>query len=826
MPTMSVDYYSNISEKLAQLCVQIRQDNPQNITILNIFAEGFFAAFLNLLYGWNLKIPENANNPGFDLIDEENRIIVQVSSECTRAKIQKALDDSKDKKDFHFYFVVISEKRPKFKKDFDVPKNLQFEYKKHILDTTRLMKYVINSGDIEKQKKLYELVEQYFGRTAPLRELDKPVPSRDPGIVDELEYFQRNWTANAFLTNGVPLKDIYYPPQCYLNWSTKKRLGLTEAGSRLNNSRKKALLILGQPGIGKSTLISRFVSTYPGKRQIIVYRCRKLGIKNWNNETIYQTVLSQAALSGINLSSSILILDGLDEVAGKETLDATFKNLVSSHCNSIPREQAAYLVITCRENYIQNLNAAKTYDYIRLCPFNKEQIQGFCKDYGKTVKKTVPAETVLALCKNETVYGIPFIAYMVLALGIKANANSGIVDVYDQIFDPKEGSESSIYNRPYDLGADTGGKEMWQKLHKLSQDMALWIFHNNFEKEEIPKDRLDRFAEECGLEPQKGLDHFRKLHHSESGNQSVTFIHRSMMEYFVADAIAREICPDRSRPADKPSDAIEKVSGMLYWRDIHSGECAEYLSKMLEVGFGKLKKVEKEEAYREWELAVFQQLEAGVPFQRIPEKNQCSFAIRLQAEKRYCNNLIWVLRNLWELCRTSVKIGFYARKQMGKNRYCTVLPLYIQLNPLNFDVWHLRNCDLIDADLHNMYLRGADLRGAYLRDSVLHSAILNNADMVDAHLVGANLCDARLIGAYLNDADLRGAHLNNAYLSGADLSRADLSGAYLDNALLDRDSAFKAIEELRVANFDSIRIWDKGTLTTYTREEFFAAFDK
>lgn len=792
MMPMAMEYYpSNVRDGLERLCEQINIDNRRNMTDLNKSAENFFVEFLNLLFGLELKNanPGNPNRPGFDLIDEKNQIIVQVSSECTHKKIQEALGNSADKVGFHFYFVAIrasySPREP-----FDVPTALQFDYTKDVLDIKRLMDLFDGCG-IEKQEKLSALVDRYFKRITPQSEPDKPTTSRDPGIADDLADFQGDWDKDAFLTEGVPLKNIYYPPQCYLNGNTKERLGLEDAESRLNNSRKKDVLILGQPGNGKSTLISQFVSSYRGSRQIIVYRCQSLTIKNWNDEEIYQTVLSQAALSGINLSNSILILDGLDEVAGKETLDAAFENLVSSHLNNRSIDRAAYLVITCRENYIKKLNAAGAYNYIQLCPFDEDQIQEFCEHYGDAVSKPVPAETVSALCENEEVYGIPLIAYMVLALGIKANAKSGIVDVYDQIFDPKGGSESSIYKRPYDLGADTGGEEMWQKLHQLSQDMALWIFHNNFEKEEIPKDRLDRFAEEYGLEPQKGLDHFRKLHHSESDNQSVTFIHRSMMEYFVADGIAREICLDRSRPADKPSDAIEKVSGMLYWRDIHSGECAEYLSKMLEAGFGKLEKSEKKAVYQRWELAVFQQLEAGVPLQSIPEKIECSFTIRLKAEKIYCNNLIWVLRILRDICRISEKIGSYARKQMSTDRYDDVIPLYIRLDSVAFDAWCLIECDLMGAHLSGAYLSSADLSGADL----------SCADLSDADLVLADLHDA-------------------------DLVAADLNGADLNNAVLDRDSAFKAIKELRVANFDSIRIWDRGTLTIYTRREFFAIFDR
>jgi hypothetical protein len=57
-------------------------------------AEDFFADFLNLVYGYELKnlSHDSLNNVASDLGDSTRRIAVQVTSERTKAKIQTTLD--------------------------------------------------------------------------------------------------------------------------------------------------------------------------------------------------------------------------------------------------------------------------------------------------------------------------------------------------------------------------------------------------------------------------------------------------------------------------------------------------------------------------------------------------------------------------------------------------------------------------------------------------------------------------------------------------------------------------------------------------------------
>ena len=86
-------YFNYIVNKLSALSVAINQKGKLNILDLHMHSEDFYLHFLNELYGWQL---ENLNKKlhnveSIDLIDNTNKIVIQVSATITREKIQSAL---------------------------------------------------------------------------------------------------------------------------------------------------------------------------------------------------------------------------------------------------------------------------------------------------------------------------------------------------------------------------------------------------------------------------------------------------------------------------------------------------------------------------------------------------------------------------------------------------------------------------------------------------------------------------------------------------------------------------------------------------------------
>ena len=103
---------SKISDMLLLIGRSIEQLGSMNLNNDAVLAENTFKDLLNVIYKASFV---NANSikhnmPGIDLIDWDRKILVQISKECTRSKIQESLDKiPKDYIDgYSFWFLSIS----------------------------------------------------------------------------------------------------------------------------------------------------------------------------------------------------------------------------------------------------------------------------------------------------------------------------------------------------------------------------------------------------------------------------------------------------------------------------------------------------------------------------------------------------------------------------------------------------------------------------------------------------------------------------------------------------------------------------------------------
>lgn len=162
-----------------------------------------------------------------------------------------------------------------------------------------------------------------------------PVKSRTREYADK-------WDANMFLNDfsewyenrgvNVKLKDIYIDKHLpHFIWGNNKKesynLDVLLSKYIVEKNENKMLLILGQPGIGKSTLITWITQKF-GKNfdDILVYKFAS-DLKNvdWQNSSIADIILDRLRLSDNDLNGKALILDGFDEISigddRKEILD-------------------------------------------------------------------------------------------------------------------------------------------------------------------------------------------------------------------------------------------------------------------------------------------------------------------------------------------------------------------------------------------------------------------------------------------------------------------------------------------------------------------------
>ena len=161
-------YYNYIEERLNFLAYRIEKRGKINLLDLNIHSETFFAELFNILYDYNLVnlncIKQNAE--GIDLVDTKNKIIIQVSATCTKEKIENSLNKGiyLFYKDYNFKFISISKEVSNKLRitEFENPYNLIFDSQKDILDSTTLLRYILNL-EIDKQKILFEFIKKELG---------------------------------------------------------------------------------------------------------------------------------------------------------------------------------------------------------------------------------------------------------------------------------------------------------------------------------------------------------------------------------------------------------------------------------------------------------------------------------------------------------------------------------------------------------------------------------------------------------------------------------------------------------------------------------------
>ena len=86
-------YYNYIEDKLFVLTFRIENRGKLNILDYHIHSENFYRDFFNLLYGWNLRNLNETQQSieAIDLIDEKNKLIIQVSASNTNSKVALSL---------------------------------------------------------------------------------------------------------------------------------------------------------------------------------------------------------------------------------------------------------------------------------------------------------------------------------------------------------------------------------------------------------------------------------------------------------------------------------------------------------------------------------------------------------------------------------------------------------------------------------------------------------------------------------------------------------------------------------------------------------------
>lgn len=621
------------------------------------------------------------------------------------------------------------------------------------------------AGDIEKELRVISAYLQEVQERTGKNE-QTAAESRDAGcgtaaeellqyggnqrvIRSRMQEYAQKWNSNMFLNDfdrrdedawvNIKLGDIYTDDLLpHYIWkdnngiSTDLKNLLSELDSP--STENKLLLVLGQPGIGKSTLVT-WISVHFARRadEILVYRfagdLKNAGLKSRNRNVDFAEVfLKELGIAQSDLSGKIMILDGFDELKAGNKREVILNQL---YWKLIKESDLRHfiLIITCRENYLQGLRAIGC-DYITLQPWDSEQIRSFYTSYQQKTGGNLSEDTLQGILRKESILGVPLLLYMVLALKIRIENDRSMVDIYDQIFSLQGG----IYDRcirDSRYGSSHRIHEIKEQIHQISREIAVWMFENNPGEALIPH---EEYVKICKHRQDFLIgNYFKRVSHCDGVNAGqLYFVHRSIYEYFVAEYIFTSIYDNIKNSAEALAGAL----GRLLKGNRLSKEIREFLAHKIQNSALRTMEAEVNHAFQ-------LMLHDGMTYY-----TKQYFKNVIVCEMNVFYNMLDII-HMWEHNRYSFDDSVCKYLSCGRSYRADLTNA--DLSEINLSGADLSNADLSGADLARANLTNADLRNTKLYNAVLMYANLNEADLTEARFTGAHLK-----GAELEDACLRG----------------------------------------------------------------------
>lgn len=573
-----------------------------------------------------------------------------------------------------------------------------------------------------------------------------------------------NWNNRLFLHQDneerpLTLADVFIMPKYNSNGSDIRTSPLEntsleqEIESFINYKKTSNMLIKGVPGMGKTSITSWIANKYKDDDRIIILRFR-----DWEKEELEKGLLKAIyhtlECKKVDLNDKILILDGFDEI---KSLNSR-KQVLHKLFNEILDIKNIKIIITSRLGY---LHSVRFQNEFKLLPFDINYIKLF---YQKITGAELDERKIDR--QNLDVLGIPVILYMAIMSKIDITEKTTKPELYNRIF----AKEGGIFDRfsykgiAYDEGSHLlRDKENIRKYLKFLREIAFIMF----EKDDLSLTKKECKIPELEFQGDKiSILEFPIKHLFESIELNIEFIHKSIVEYFIAEYIFREIHGKINKNMLK--EELAGVLGNLFKRNNLSEEILEFLKY-------RIRNSELNEKFNIVKDTFQLMLKDGMTYYT----GKCYRNV-IKCEMNVFVNMLeiihlWKIKNVLSL--SSSKVCDFLR--------CDTIGLKLNLKQIDLERADLTKVNLIGANLTEANLTEIELIKVNLQHTNLTEANLIQASLIGADLTEANLTGADLMKANLIGVDLTGANLGETYLEKANLERANLKGGNLTGANLE-----------------------------------------
>lgn len=160
---------NNIEEKLIYVKSRVEASGSLNLLNINIYAEDFYKDLLNLIgYSFKNTNVDSANSAHIDLIDDENKTVIQVTSRNDNTKITDSIVGfykQQKYKDYSLKILLIAKYAKNYTTDFSFNGKYNFDHKKDVIDVTKLLSIIKDNFDYITKVSSFLDREIIFART-------------------------------------------------------------------------------------------------------------------------------------------------------------------------------------------------------------------------------------------------------------------------------------------------------------------------------------------------------------------------------------------------------------------------------------------------------------------------------------------------------------------------------------------------------------------------------------------------------------------------------------------------------------------------------------
>ena len=550
----------------------------------------------------------------------------------------------------------------------------------------------------------------------------------------------------------------------------------------------KSLLLIGPPGIGKTSVVCYLANKYKDDPNVIILRFRDWENYEWPviTDKVQGSALGIAILERLNckkidLTNKVLILDGYDEL---NYYDEYFLETFFMFVEGLKNFK---VIITSRENYIKN--SFQLFQHvIKLQPFDTEIISRYVEKITKE-KHNILKNNNLVI--DEDVLGIPVILYMALSTGIDITNQENRCSMYEKIFSLNGG----IFDR-FAMNSLEGYEEGSHVIRYKKKAFSAILCNTAFAMFENANLKLsfDKYKEIISTEDINFINSPIWLDFPIDNlfdrSKSIEFVHKSIYEYFTSEYIYRKL----SELFDKAyylsslsSDEIEKLSieiCEIISANIFSDEICEFLCH-------KINSSEfQTETYYKFILTICKQLLSKGPIYYVKKaklKELIYDTNKIKNTSHIENNLlvnIMHIIHLWDFIRKkNIPMFLDIRVDLILNYLRVLNPVAYNFN---IDLSHMNlssdvsfSSEAFLKPPENLLLNYIDLTGANLLSSFLSRIIF-----IHGNFSYCNFSNVAMSYVRLTKCEAKMMNLENANLNWVDFEKSDLCNANLSKSTL------------------------------------------